>query len=180
MPCLHSRKPDGRRGFTLLELLIYIAIISVVLIVATKLSSQVLAVKAKSTALSEVNRNARFVMDRIVTEVGEADAIAAGTVFGTNPGRLELTVTDLGNSPTVFAVTDGTLTVQLGSGPALPLTSSQVTVTGFTLQDMSRQPGTRSVAVSLELQYRSDVSEYSAKTSTQATARIKRRDGFGN
>lgn len=95
------------KAFTLIELIIYVAIVSVVLILISGFAWNIIYGNAKNAALREIQQNARFAMEKIT------QAIRAGQ-----------------NPTTAFTVIDYTL-----YQGAVPLTTSQVKVTNlqFTL-----------------------------------------------
>jgi len=181
-----QRQFDGHaKGFTLLELLIYIAVISVILVAATSFAFQFLATRAKASAYQEVERNAQFALARIAAEVRQADgynAQGAGSNFGANPSTLSLVLSDGTKSPTVFSVTGGTLNVKQGAGATLPLTSSKVTVSEFIVDDLSTANGkSKLFRIHLKVTFNSDsLSLYAADTTVETTAQIKKADGFAN
>lgn len=176
-------KSTDQRGFTLLELVIYIAVVGLVLVSATMFSFEFAASQAKSAALEEVNRNARFAVSRIAAEIREAADLNAGSsVFGSNPGTLSLATATGATDPTVFTVTGGTLNIRQGAGPVLPLTSSKVDVTEFTLENLSTAGKTKAVRVRLKVKTRdaAGLQEVAAETVVETTAKLHKNDGFSN
>lgn len=106
------------RGLTILELIVYIGIITVVLTVAVATSLDLLRGRSKAGAIETVSQNARLALERITTVVRNADAINDGTsIFGTSPGKLSLQLPDPAVNPTVFDVAGGVLRIQEGTGP---------------------------------------------------------------
>lgn len=91
------------KAFTLIELIIYIAIVSMVLILICGFAGNIIYGNAKNAVLREVQQNARFAMERIIQTIRS----------GQNP-------------TTSFTVTDYTLYQE-----TVPLTTSQVKVTNL-------------------------------------------------
>jgi len=98
----HRILPEKGAGFTLIELTIYIAIVSVVLVLLTGFVWSIIQGSAKSARYREVQQNARFGMEKITR------ALRAG------------------QNPSIFNVSDGVLYQNL-----IPLTSDRVTVTNL-------------------------------------------------
>jgi len=172
----------SERGSTVLEFLIYIALISVVLTTATLFASEMLRSQAKSAALSEVVRNARFAMSRIEIETREASDLNIGaSTFGANPSTLSL-ATAGGTDPTIFTVTGGALTIKQGAGAAIPLTNTKVTVTEFTIDNISTSGKTRAIRIHIKAIAKNPdaLVEQTADTTVESTVRIHAKDGFGN
>lgn len=146
---LFSRR--GTEGFSLIELIVYIAIVSAVLIVAVVLSIDLLRGRAKSTSLEAVNQNARLALERMTTAIRNADLIqTGGSTFGTSPGRLSLQMPDSAVNPTVFDVSGSTLRITEGTGSPQPLTSPDIEVTSLIFTHLN-QAGSEGVRISLGL-----------------------------
>jgi hypothetical protein len=162
---------------------VYIAVISVVLLTATLFASEMLKSQAKASALAEVVRNARFALSRIEIETREASDINTGTsTFGANPSTLSLATATGSTNPTIFTVTNGTLTIQQGVGSAVALTSSKVTVSEFTVDDVSTIGTTRAVRLHIKVIAKNlnNLVEQKAETTVESTIRVQAKDGFGS
>lgn len=174
-------------GFTIIEFVIYIALVGAVLVAVTGFAFEFVAAQAKAQALQEVNRNARLAISRIGLEVREATDLNAGdSTFGSHPGVLSLETGSVATDPTIFCVTAGVLRVSQGdaacdaSDPAL--TSDLVTVSSFTVDNASTSGRSKFVRVSVTVEYTnpSAISEFSATTTLQTTAILHKNDGYSN
>lgn len=177
----HNRPMAAQRGFTLLEFIIYIALVTVVLGAAVMFALQFTVTQTKASVTAQATRNAQFAMERIRTEVREADAIDIGaTTFGSDPDTLTLTMADAGTDPTVFAVTDGQLTVQQGTDPPLPLTEPGVEVVEFTLEDLVPHGRSQYIRVHLKvsLPASSGFQDIRADVELDATVHVRNHEGF--
>lgn len=173
----------NERGSTLVEFIIYVGLIGVVLTTAVMLMAEMLRAQAKSGALAEASRHARFGMSRILAEIREADSLNVGaSTFGTNPGTLSLATASGGTNPTVFVVAGGALTVQQGAGSPVTLTGSNVTVDDFTVTNLSVNGRTQVVRVRLTVSSSggSGFIDQDATVTLEGTARVQARDGFSN
>lgn len=115
---------DSEKGFSLIELIIYIAIFGVVIAVGTQLLDVSGRIRNQTEARYEVQQNIRFVIEKITENIRKASAIS-----GTYPGNT-LTLTVSGQS-VVFSLSSGVLTIQEGAGPVQNLTTSDVTVSAI-------------------------------------------------
>jgi type II secretory pathway pseudopilin PulG len=95
-------------GFTLIELIIYIAIVSLILILSSNFAWDIIQGNVKSNSSREVQQNARFAMERVSRSLRE------------------------GNDPLIFSVVDGVLYES-----DAPLTSEQVRVVDFSITSVS-------------------------------------------
>ncbi len=92
----------NKGGFTLIELIIYIAIVSLVLILSSNFAWDIIQGNTKSNSFREVQQNSRFAIERVSRSLRE------------------------GNDPGIFTVSEGILYEN-----ETPLTTEQVEVTNF-------------------------------------------------
>lgn len=92
-----------RRGFTLVEMIVYIAIFSILSLSAVNGTLQTMKAFYSMRAAQNVNQSATTALDRMVFEIRNAyDIDRENSTLGTSPGRLMLLVKDAsGNSNTV-------------------------------------------------------------------------------
>ncbi len=112
-------------GFTLVELLVYMSIVSIALLVFTNFYLDVARHSAGSRAMSEAQQTARFVLTRVSEDVRSSSTLPT---FDPVSG-LQLTV---GGSPRCYALDAETVTVGGTCGtPGEAMTSSRIRVTAF-------------------------------------------------
>lgn len=143
-----------RKGFTLIELIISIAIISIFLISVIFLSLQFVEESQKARSFQEVQQNGRFAMERMLQEIRAASDLNTGaSTFNTHPGVLSLAVDDATKNPTIFDVSGGQLRIKQGTGSALPLTSTKVQVTNLVFKNFSVANRTKNIKISLTVEH---------------------------
>ena len=114
-------------GFTLIELIIYLAIVSTVLTALIKYSWNTIELGEKSVTEQEVFANARLVSERIKYEIRNSTGI--NTVSSTSISLQESGGTD----PTVISLSSGNIVITQGVGPtAGPLNSNDISITSLT------------------------------------------------
>lgn len=99
---------NNQQGFSLLELLIYIAILSGFLLVITNLFFTVSTSSAREEARAEVRQNLRFASHRIANEVRSAREIVSATLPDGGAGNV-LDVKIVDGTITRFNVSNGVL-----------------------------------------------------------------------
>lgn len=104
MPKTHFIK--NNRGFSLLELIIYMAILIGFLMAITNIFFVITASYAKEEARAEVQQNIRFAAEQIASEINSATAISEPVSAGDSGNVLTVTVE---GSPTQFDVSGGVL-----------------------------------------------------------------------
>lgn len=175
---------DGRHnsGFTLVELLVYLGVISFVLLAVASFAFEFATSSLKSSVIEEVNRNARFAMSRVAQEIRESSDVNTGSsTFGSNPGTLSLATASGGTNPTIINVASGALDIQQGAGAVLPLTSSKVSVTNFTVENLAVAGKTKEIRVTLTLtSVGTGQSSVSTTTTLTTTVRVHKNDGYSN
>lgn len=115
------------KGYSILETVIYSAILAV--IVGLSIGSILSVYKGfnKAVVESRVSRNGEFVLDRIVRDIRSASSTDTGiSIFGVNPGVLQL-----GTIPIKYSLSSTTLQRQESGGPEQNMTSPNVKVTNL-------------------------------------------------
>lgn len=141
-------------GFTLIELIIYIALIAIFIGGAVSFSWDIIYGGAKSDVEREVNQNLRLVSKRISYEIRNASAINSLAT-----SDLCLVSADATRNPTRIYVSSGRMHIAWGGGSAnctgmtndQPLTSNQVSVSGLTFTNNSSGTNSYNVQFSLTI-----------------------------
>ncbi|MBI4138534.1 hypothetical protein HY479_00080 [Candidatus Uhrbacteria bacterium] len=120
------RRPS-KPGYTLLEFLLYIGIVSGVLLVASNVLFTLLQGKAKLQAVEEVSQNVRVGMDRMSGAVRNAASVTTPAVGATGTSLI-LQNTSATTSPTTFVAQNGILYMKEGAAATTTLMSNDVTV----------------------------------------------------
>lgn len=128
---MYNFKKNKQKGFSLLELLIYIAILSGFLLVIVNLFFTVSSNSAREEVRAEVRQNLRFASDRITSEVRSSKEIISATLPDGGAGNI-LDIKRSDGSTIRFGVLNGIL--QRTKNPGLPdevienVTTDNVTV----------------------------------------------------
>lgn len=131
-PKIENRKLIG--GFTLIELILYIALISIFLTGAVMFAWDVVYGREKAFQQQIVDQSARIAMERIAYEIRRAEDV----ISVTNSPSPQL-VLDNGGSNTTIELGVGGTVIQITTGGAgtYNLTSNQARVTSMTFSDLS-------------------------------------------
>lgn len=114
------------RGVSLLELLIYIAIVSVMMIVISSAFISITTSSRNVELRSGVNSSIRFAMDKIVKDIKGATTLNVPATMNATTSTLSLVVS--GNT-ILYDVSSGSLRRSVGGTP-YTITPNTVTVTG--------------------------------------------------
>jgi len=148
-------------GFTLLEFIIYLGIVSIVLLVSTAIYLNIVLAKAKLTAMAEVSNGARFVMERISENIRNANAILS-PASGSSASILSLEMSDPARNPTVYDLSQGAIRIKEGSGPTVNLTPASLVTANliFTNTSYTNTPGTMRIQINLKYYNPDESPEY--------------------
>ncbi|MFA4954787.1 MAG: type II secretion system protein [Patescibacteria group bacterium] len=122
-----------QNGFTLIEYLIYVAIVAIFLLSATVIMLVLMSGKSRIEAVEEVERNGRAAMQTIMTRTINASSVtlpAAGTTSSF------LIIVASGTTST-FGVRDGVLEIKEGASASSSLTSSGVTISDLVFRNLA-------------------------------------------
>lgn len=146
-------------GFTLIETVIYIAIISVFLVSVIQFSTNVIRTGEKARVMNEVQQNARFALERITREIRSADSVNIGaSTFDSHPGVLSISK---GGANTVFDLSGGVLRITEGAGSPVNLTTGSVNITNLVFENFSVINRTQNIRISITVEHSaSDSLEY--------------------
>lgn len=118
----------GKRGFTLIEAMLYFVIVGTFLLAAMMFSLQILDNYKLSENLRETQTSAMIPVEKIVNTIHLADSVnEASSVFDSDNGVLVLNL----DSTVSFYLDDGDLYMKEGAGDGVKLNSSNVTVSAL-------------------------------------------------
>jgi type II secretory pathway pseudopilin PulG len=118
----------SRRGFTIIELIVYIGLLGVVLSSVVVILYQVIAGQTQSRNRSEVDGEANFLMQKITEAMNGVQTINQPAA-GATSSILSVSRYNYAQNPIVFELASGTVTISRGGGSAVPLNDSYVAVT---------------------------------------------------
>ncbi|HSX28913.1 MAG TPA: type II secretion system protein [Candidatus Saccharimonadales bacterium] len=138
---------SSQAGYTLLELLLYVAIVGSLLTSVTYFFGVAVDARVKNQTISEVNEQGTAAMDYLTQTIRNATAISAPAAAA-SASALTVTVPTGSLSPTIFNLSGtSALQVQEGSGGQIPLTSNDVTISGLTFTNLTKSGTSGTVQV---------------------------------
>lgn len=149
-------KLNTKRGATIIELLLYMSILSFFLIALVLFALNIIQGGSKSNNESHTYADARYLSERIKYEIRNASDIqTANSNFGVNlattaGSKLTLTAASP-NNPTVIDVSSGRARIALGATSAVELNSNMVNVTDLTFTNYSGT-NTKNISFTLTVQ----------------------------
>lgn len=161
------------RGFTLIETLLYTALVGIVLGAMVLAMVTLLTAHSKSQATLTLEENVRFALEQMVGRIQNASGIVNPTGSGAAT-TITLNSPNPQRNPTTITLTDGSILVTESAAPAVALTGSHVEVTELTFERLAGTPP--SVHIHLTAQTRSTQGASRAVISTrlETTATVRR------
>jgi type II secretory pathway pseudopilin PulG len=161
----------NKKGFTLVEMILYVSVCSILLLTISTYLSFLLGARIRSQAITEVNQQGFRAMNLVALTVRNGRSIEV-PVVGATTTTLSLTTKDALLNPTVFDVASGTLRITEGAGQPVPLTNSRVVISNLFFQNLSSTSSAeRIIRISFTLDYKnlSGKDEYAfTKTFTES------------
>ena len=145
-----------RQGFTLVELLIYLAITGAIAVSLVQFSLSISNARSKTFVAQEVQANARMVMEVMRRKIKMASGVNLGSSsFGSDPGALSLAMVDGTNDPVVLALDedDGRLQMTEGGEATVYVTSDQVKVTNLVFTDLTAGGDRENIRIEMTIAY---------------------------
>ncbi|HEX6258528.1 MAG TPA: prepilin-type N-terminal cleavage/methylation domain-containing protein [Candidatus Saccharimonadales bacterium] len=133
-------------GYTLIELLLYITILSSLLLAVSSFFTATASMRVRNQAENDVTAQASAIMERITFTIRNADSITAPTT-GATGAQLNLVVPTAGLSPTIFELNGPVLQIREGTGAAVALSSPSVTVSNLQFKNVTKAGTAGSVQV---------------------------------
>lgn len=159
------------RGFSMLELIIYLGIFSVVSGFLIGILTTVTGINQRASANSEVASQVNFVsqiVQRLVRDSSFVD-LAEGVTTST----LRLRVKDVAKDPTIISLSNNVLYLQEGASAASPITSAKVLVESAAFQKVVSPDGHDTVSMVVAITYNStNLRARVTRTLTSAIARV--------
>ncbi len=141
------------RGLSLIEMLLYVAISSVILLSLSLLLSFLLGQRIKNQSISDVNQQGSQIMQLVTQTIRNSRSIDNPPV-GATSSMLSMTMPDPLLSPTVFDVVNGVVRIKEGSNDVIPLTNSHISVSSLIFQNISSTSSTdRIVRISFTIDH---------------------------
>lgn len=141
------------KGFTLVELLLYVGISSVILFVISMFLGAMLQSQVKNQAILEVEQQGMYVLSLMTRTVRNSEAITNPTT-GLSDSSLSLSMPTPLVNPSLFSVSSGVLFVTEGIGSPVALTNNRVTVSDFIIENLSRASTSGTVKIQFKISYK--------------------------
>lgn len=135
------------QGFSILEIVMYFGILSVLLFVFTDIFISMLDVRSESQANSSVVQDGRFIIARTIYDTTKASAISSPANLGDSSNSLQMTIDGVTYT---YSLTGKTLNLQNNNGTN-SLNSVDTTVSNLVFKKIGNANGKPSIQVTFTL-----------------------------
>lgn len=156
-------------GFTLVELLIAMGLLSVLLIVFTQIFVSALALQLRSESISTLQQDGTFIYSKLAHDFNQASAVTAPVNIGDTGQTLTLTIS---GQVWTYTVSNGNLTVTNPLG-SFVYNGYQTQVDSWQLERVGNPGGSDQVKIDLTLRTRISGAESDQITSYSTTLGIR-------
>jgi Tfp pilus assembly protein PilW len=141
-----------QKGLSLVEVVIYVGIFSIVISGITSFMLFSVQSRAKNQIVTEVEQQGMQVMNIITQAVRNGEGINSPTP-GSSSGSLSIDMPDAGVDPTVFDLSSSVIRISEAGGGAIDLTSSQVNVTNLLFENNTIPSTDDTIKIEYTLEY---------------------------
>lgn len=126
------------KGITLIEIILYVAILSLISTAFITMSINIMSLKTKSISQQEIGSNLLLISQKINHEIRNAKSISS-----TTPSSLTLALSDNARNPTIFDLNNGNIRMGFGTTGNCPVTnpcilnSNLINISEFTITNLS-------------------------------------------
>src|SRR3989338_6855686 len=117
----------NQRGFTFIELILYVAIVTIILSAIVQFAWSAVQTGVKSAVQQEVNANARYISERIKYEIRNSTDINSVA-----PTSISLATSTPATNPTIIDLSLGNIRIKQGAGIAVNLNSANTVINSLT------------------------------------------------
>ncbi len=140
------------KGFTLIEMIVYIAILGVMAVSMTRFVGLLSEARLKNQVALEVEQQGSQAMRLITQTVRNASSITSPTA-GNSASSVTLVVPTPALSPTIFGQTGNALYIKEGAGANVSLTNSRVVLSGLSFQNLTPSGASSALRIVFTLTY---------------------------
>lgn len=168
------RRKNNQKGFTLIEILLYIGLAALLLASISAFFSLIIRSRVKSQTVSEVEQQGTQIMQIITQTIRSAENINSPSA-GSSSSSLSLDAAGSGADPTIFDTDSGTARIKEGSGSVVSLNNSRIQISNLDFSNLSHSgtPGSIKVRFTLTHQNPGGRNEYDYSKTFYGTASLR-------
>ncbi len=139
--------PAGRQGFTLVEMLIYMGLLTIMMVILTRMFTAILDVQLESESANFIESDSRYIFSRLAYDIHRANAFVSPATPGQTTSSLILDISGVSNT---FFINNSNLQVINDVGKNV-LNSFGTHVSDLTVKRLGNPNGKNSVQISFTI-----------------------------
>jgi len=158
-------------GFTLIEAILYVSIITVILTALIPFTWNIIEIGSQSAIEQEVSSNARYISEQLKYQIRNASGINSVT-----SSSISLSETISALNPTVITWTAPNITIKQGAGATIQLNSNDTNISSFTFtNNTSGTNSTKNISFVFTAQqaYTGPRRDFSFSVTAQSSAELR-------
>jgi Tfp pilus assembly protein PilW len=144
------KNKNRKTGFSLIELLLYIAILGMFIFAITSFLNIMTSSRINNQTVLEVNNQGSQII-RIITQTIRNATGVNNPSFSSSSNVLNLSTSISGTSPTIFSESGGILSMKEGSSSAVSLNNDKVVISNLLFENLSQTSNFSTVRISFTL-----------------------------
>ena len=163
-----------KKGFTIIEVLIYIAIATMLLFSLSSFIISVVDLRERAKVVNEIEQQGAQLMDTITRILREADSINSPTP-GTFADNLSLSISEPAKNPTVFNLSNQILQITQGFASPENLSNNSVLIEDLKFINLSYPdtPGIVQIQFTLKYNYLNNRKNFNYIKTFQSSASLR-------
>lgn len=138
---------NQKKGFTLVELLLYMTLLTGFLILLTRIFSSTLDTQFDSQAQAAIQQDSRYILSRLTYDLHRAESVTTPAAQGATGGTLAIVI----NGVTYTYTLNGSNLVLTNSNPADSLNSVNTLVSGLSFRRLGNPGGKDTIQLQFTL-----------------------------
>lgn len=130
-------KNNYKKATTIVELTLYMGLLSIFLVILFDLFSQIISTQTRSVAVSLVQTNGNFLLSKLTHDINQATAITIPLSLGSSASTMTLTI---GSTNATYSVINGRLVMTDSSG-TFNLNDVDTTLSDFVVTRLGNSGG---------------------------------------
>ncbi len=143
-------KKSSQIGFTLVELIIYMGLFSILLTVLTTFFSTIVDSKLESESSTSVEQDSKYILSKLIYDIQQAESVAQPAALGTSTSSAQLVI----NGTTYTYDIRNNNFVLTFNGNSYELNSYQTKMNSFSVQKIGNNSGKPTLKITAEIESR--------------------------
>lgn len=139
----------NKKAFTLVEMLLYIAVLGICLTAMSAFIDMINAAKTKNRLVIAIERQGENISSLVQESIKNSNGINTPSSGSNN--SLSLSFADNSKNPTIFSLLNGVIYIQEGASNALPLNDASIIAENLFFQNNSRSDAPNNINFSFDL-----------------------------